>query len=284
MINAANVGTDLVVNGVSQPGATATGVTLIDSTGKSVSAAAIGAGAWSATVPASSLAGLADGAIKVASNYSIGAGRTVSGLLNKDTTAPDAPTASVPAGSYTSAQNVELSAAEGTIYFTTDGSDPSASSAKYSKAINVAASQKIKAVAVDGNGNASPVSSFDYAINKPVVVQPIQQVAPSAPKMRLDALTVTSRMKLRTVRRRGMHAVVFAPDGAKVLKIRLLYKGHVITRTVRRVSSDGVVSITLPSTRKGRSRLRRGTYQLQVTPGASTHNYGATTTRTIRIS
>jgi Chitobiase/beta-hexosaminidase C-terminal domain len=284
LINMANVGNDLTVNGVSQPGASASQVMLIDSNNKTVSAGAFGLGNWSGTIPASSLSGLADGAIRIASVYSIGAGRTVSGLLRKDTTAPAAPTSSLTAGSYTSAQNAELSAAEGTIYYTTDGSAPSTSSTKYASAIKVAATQTIKAIAVDGAGNASPVSSFDYAINKPVVQQPIQVVAPSAPKMRLDALTLTSRMKLRTAKRRGIHAVVFAPEGAKVIKVRLLYRNHVITRTVKVVRGDGVITLTLPSTRKGRAKLRRGTYKLQVTPGASTHKYGATTTRTIRIS
>src|SRR5205085_11676546 len=88
MITAANAGSDLTVTGASQPGATALNVALIDANGKIVTAPAIGAGAWSATIPAASLSGLADGPINVASNYSIGAGKTIAGLLNKDTTAP----------------------------------------------------------------------------------------------------------------------------------------------------------------------------------------------------
>jgi hypothetical protein len=284
LINVANAGSDLTVNGVSQPGASLTGVTLIDSTGKSVSAIGAGAGTWTANVPASSLAGLADGAIKVASTYTIGAGKTIGGLLKKDTTAPAAPNASVAAGTYSSTQSVALSAAEGTIYYTTDGSDPSTSSAKYSKAIDVADSRTIKAVAVDAAGNLSPVASFGYTIAKPAAVLPVLPV-PSikAPKLKLDALTIGSRYSLRTVRRNGLRIVIFAPEGAKVVKIRLLRNGHVITRTVRKVRGDGVMTVVLPSTKKGRRKLRRGTYKLQVTPGSSPANYGATTTRTIRI-
>src|SRR3954452_7341205 len=84
LINVANVGSDLTVTGVSQPGASATGITLIDSTGKTVATPASGAGTWTATVPAAQLSGLADGAIKIASTYSIGAGKTATGLLSKD--------------------------------------------------------------------------------------------------------------------------------------------------------------------------------------------------------
>src|SRR5256885_13154676 len=105
MVNVANAGSDLTLSGVSQPGASASGVTLIDSAGRTVTAPAAGAGTWSATVPAASLAQLADGAIKVASTYSIGAGKTVGGLVSKDTTAPAAVTASVPSGQYASTQD-----------------------------------------------------------------------------------------------------------------------------------------------------------------------------------
>ena len=96
-------------------------------------------------------------------------------------------------------------------------------------------------------------------------------------------MTVTRRMSLRTARRRGLSIVVFAPEGTKVVKARLLRNGHVIARTVRKVSGDGVITVILPSTKKARGKLRRGTYTLQVTPGQSTKQYGVTTTRTVRI-
>ena len=283
MINAANVGTDLTVTGVSQPGASAAGITLIDSTGKTVAAPAVGAGTWTATVPAAQLAGLSDGAIKIASTYSIGAGKTVSGLLSKDATAPSAPTSSVSAGTYTSAQSVSLKAAEGTIRYTTDGSDPTASSAAYSKAISVASSQTIKAVAVDAAGNVSDVASFAYTIAPPVAAPAPPVIAPAAPKLKLDALTIGSSYRLKTVRKRGISMVVFAPEGAKVIKVRMLRNGRVVTRMIRKVSSDGVMTIVLPTTKTGRRHLKRGVYKVQVTPGQSASHYGVTTTRTVRI-
>src|SRR4051794_3298012 len=64
-ITAANVGSDLTVNGVSHPGAGLTGITLTDSTGKIVTAPAVGGAAWSSNVPSASLAGLADGPISI---------------------------------------------------------------------------------------------------------------------------------------------------------------------------------------------------------------------------
>jgi len=149
----------------------------------------------------------------------------------------------------------------------------------------VAASQTVKAIAVDANGNASPASSFAYTIAKPAPVQqPVVPVAPSTPKLKLDALTVGGRMTLRSARAHGLSMTIFAPEGAKVVKVRLLYRGRVITRTLRHVTGDGVLSVRLPSSKKGRRALRRGTYTIQVTPGVSAASYGATTTRTVRIS
>jgi len=85
------------------------------------------------------------------------------------------------------------------------------------------------------------------------------------------------------VRRRGVHAVVFAPEAAKVIKVRLLRNGHVIARLVRKVSGDGVMTMVLPSTKKARRALRAGTYKIQVTAGQDTNHYGVTSTQTIRI-
>ena len=71
------------------------------------------------------LASLADGAIKVASTYSIGAGKTVAGLVSKDATAPSAPRANVASGAYTATQNVVLSSNDGTIHYIGRWPDPS---------------------------------------------------------------------------------------------------------------------------------------------------------------
>ena len=275
---------DITINGVSQPGASATSVTLIDSAGKTLTAPASGGAAWTATVPAAQLASLADGPIAIGSTHSIGKGATVKGLLNKDATAPAAPTSSLAAGSYIGTQSVSLKAADGTIRYTTDGSDPSAASAAYSKAISVSSSQTIKAVAIDAAGNVSDVASFAYSIGAPAAAPaPVQVLAPSAPKLKLDALTLNSRFSLKSVRKRGMSMVIFAPEGAKVVKVRLLRNGHVITRVIRKVSRDGVLTVVLPTSKKGRRSLKRGTYKVQVTPGQSTSKFGVTTTRTVRI-
>src|SRR4051794_12914587 len=276
--------TDLVVSGVSQPGASASTVTLIDSAGKTISAPASGGATWTATVPAAQVASLADGPIQVGSTYSIGKGATVNGLLTKDATAPAAPTSSLAAGSYIGTQSVSLKAAEGTIRYTTDGSDPTASSAAYSKALSVPSSQTIKAVAIDAAGNTSNVASFGYSIGAPAVAPaPRPVVAPVAPKLKLDALTLNSRYSLKTVRKRGFSMVVFAPEGAKVVKVRLLRNGKVITRVTRKVSKDGVITITLPTSKKGRRALKRGTYKSRPPPAQTPKHFAPPPPRPVPI-
>ena len=89
------------------------------------------------------------------------------------TPVPDAPTASVPAGTYVGTQSVSLSSTGAiNIYYTTDGSTPVCSvSTLFGSSISVSSSETIKAIGCNGSGG-STVASFAYVINGP---------APSAP-------------------------------------------------------------------------------------------------------
>jgi hypothetical protein len=76
------------------------------------------------------------------------------------------PTFSPATGSYTGAQSVTLADATSgaVIYYTTNGSTPTASSTKYTKAIAVSATETIKAIAVASGYVTSPVASATYTI------------------------------------------------------------------------------------------------------------------------
>lgn len=75
-----------------------------------------------------------------------------------------APTFSPAAGTYYEAQSVTLSAEDGaSIYYTTDGEEPTTSSTLYSEAIEVAQTTTIKAIAVK-DGVSSAVASATYTI------------------------------------------------------------------------------------------------------------------------
>ena len=77
----------------------------------------------------------------------------------------EAPTFSVNGGTYYTAQSVELSCATdgATIYYTTNGDEPTSSSTEYTGAITVSETMTIKAIAVKGS-DVSTVSSSTYTI------------------------------------------------------------------------------------------------------------------------
>jgi LysM repeat protein len=77
-----------------------------------------------------------------------------------------APTFSVAAGSYTTAQTVTISdaTAGATIYYTTNGATPTTSSTKYTGAITVSATETLEAIAVETGYTNSPVTTAVYTI------------------------------------------------------------------------------------------------------------------------
>ena len=77
----------------------------------------------------------------------------------------EAPTFSPAAGSYADAQNVTISCATdgATIYYTTDGTEPTSSSTKYTAAISVTDYTTIKAIAIKGT-DESTIATATYHI------------------------------------------------------------------------------------------------------------------------
>jgi hypothetical protein len=78
-----------------------------------------------------------------------------------------APTFSAASGRYGGALTVTLSdaTAGATIYYTTDGTTPTTSSARYIGAIKVSSTQKVKAIAVQTGHDNSPASVATYTIS-----------------------------------------------------------------------------------------------------------------------
>jgi hypothetical protein len=76
-----------------------------------------------------------------------------------------APTFSVAAGSYASAQSVALSGPAGaTIYYTTNGQQPTSSSNKYTGPIPVSSSEVVQAVAIETGFTDSLVAAANYQV------------------------------------------------------------------------------------------------------------------------
>jgi len=107
-------------------------------------------------------------AIAVAPGYNNSAIASATYTINLPTPTP---TFSVATDTYTSAQSVTISDSitRAAIYYTTDGSTPTASSTAYTSAINVSFTETIQAIALDlGDGySSSAVASATYTINLP---------------------------------------------------------------------------------------------------------------------
>jgi YD repeat-containing protein len=81
-------------------------------------------------------------------------------------TNPSITTATPGGGSYTSAQTVTLSANEpATIYYTTNGTDPTTSSSVYSAPLTISATKTLKYFGKDLAGNAETVKTQNYIIS-----------------------------------------------------------------------------------------------------------------------
>ena len=100
--------------------------------------------------------------------YTTAAASTYSNYITNGPRLLAEPTISLAAGTYTTAQNVELTAAEGDIYYTLDGTEPTSESDKYTAAIelNKYGEYTLKAIAIDGD-NKSNVVSAEYSMKVP---------------------------------------------------------------------------------------------------------------------
>lgn len=87
---------------------------------------------------------------------------------------PHKPEISLPSGIYYSAQTVELTSqsTDATIYYTTDGSEPTEESTRYEQPITLAESCTLKAIAIR-DGYKSEVASAEYTFDSAVLVESI---------------------------------------------------------------------------------------------------------------
>lgn len=98
----------------------------------------------------------------------------VTGLAEAEGPAPvdvAEPTFSPEAGTYTEPVEVTLTAEDGlTIYYTTDGSEPTTASTRYEAPFTLTETATVQAIAADAEGNLSDVVSAKYVINQPLAV------------------------------------------------------------------------------------------------------------------
>lgn len=223
-IKAANVGTDLVLSGVSsdtrnvsvslsdQDPATVDLTAATTTLNPADTAAPNERQTWSVTFPGGAGA-LTDGKLTATGTYTVldeltSAEKTITGTpmdIQKDTVVPDAPTASPVPGTYPNPIAVSLNESAADLvkihYTIGNGSQPApdANSNVASGQILVSASQTIKARVIDSVGNMSPVAVFGYTIQSPAPPPPPPPPANAAPVARANAYSVNEDKLLRGV-------------------------------------------------------------------------------------
>ena len=92
------------------------------------------------------------------------------------------PTFSVPAGTYSTTQSVQiLDATPGaTIYYTTNGAAPTPASTVYTSAVSITATGYLQAIAVASGYATSPIASALYSIGANVTATPVLSPVPGA--------------------------------------------------------------------------------------------------------
>ncbi|MDD2230342.1 MAG: chitobiase/beta-hexosaminidase C-terminal domain-containing protein [Candidatus Cloacimonetes bacterium] len=99
---------------------------------------------------------------------------TLSAAYTLDLPIAASPTFSVAAGTYTTVQIVSISCATGgaSIHYTTNGIDPTESSALYTAPISISFTTTLKAKAFIANYNSSSIATATYTLNFPTVATP----------------------------------------------------------------------------------------------------------------
>ena len=130
------------------------------------------------------------GAFSVSATVTIEAIAVATGYTNstvasaKYTIVPAAatPVFSVPSGTYSTTQSVQISDATpgATIYYTTNGAAPTPASSVYTSAVSISATGYLQAIAVAPGYATSPIASALYNIGANVTATPVLSPAPGA--------------------------------------------------------------------------------------------------------
>lgn len=199
------------------------------------------------------------GLVAVVLAAAIGVAGCGSGGGGSSTTPPPPPTAATPsfspaAGTFTAAQKVTLSDSTtgATIYYTTDGSTPTASSAAYSAAIAVTATATIKAIAVATGYSNSAVASGTFTISLPVAAAPTFSPAPGS---------YTSAQSVTLADSTNGAAIYYTTDGSTPTTSSAAYSAPIA------VSSSTTIQAIAMAAGYMNSTVATGTYTF---PGSAT--------------
>ncbi len=166
------------------------------------------------------------------------------------------PVFSPPGGSYTSAQSVTISDATPgtTIYYTTDGSTPTASSTAYTGPITVSATETIKAIAVASGYANSAVATATYTISAE------QQAA--TPTFGPAGGTYTSAQNVAIFDATTGATIYYTTDGSTPTTSSTAYSGSIT------VSATETIKAIAAASGYSNSAVATATYTINILPPA----------------
>ena len=155
------------------------------------------------------------------------------------TVIPAIPTFSPQAGTYTSAQSVTITCATdgASIYYTTNGDDPTSSSNLYSGAITISQTTTLKAIAINDNGS-SEIATAEYTIEQPISISAARQQDTGSVVFTTGTVTSVSG-STAYIQDASAAICVFGASGLAV--------GDNITVSGKLTTYNGLLEITNPS-------------------------------------
>jgi N-acetylneuraminic acid mutarotase len=145
------------------------------------------------------------------------------------------PTFSEPGGTYSAAQSVTISdtTPNSTIFYTTDGTTPTTSSAEYSGAISVPSTETIEAIAVASGFSNSAVASATYTLNLPAAATPVISPAPG---------TYSSAQSVTITDSTAGAIIYFTTDGTTPTASSTVYTGAISVSTTETIEAIAFAS------------------------------------------
>ena len=143
------------------------------------------------------------------------------------------------AGTYASAQSVTISSStpSATIYYTTDGTTPTTSSAVYSAPITVSTTETLKAMAVASGFSNSAVATAAYTIN-PIVTNP----SAATPTFTPVAGTYASAQSVTISSATPSATIYYTTDGTTPTTSSTVYSGPITVSTTETLKAMAVAS------------------------------------------
>jgi hypothetical protein len=195
-------------------------------------------------------------AIATGNGFSISPVGSAAYVINLPTAAT--PAFSVAGATYTTPQKVTITDATtgATIYYTTDGSMPTASSTAYSGPITVGVTETINAIAVAANYNNSTVASVAYTINLP---------ATATPAFSVTAGTYTTVQMVSISDATTGATIYYTTDGSTPTKSSLVYSSAILVP-----ASGTIKALAVDPPNYNNSAVASAVYVINLPPAAFT--------------